>query len=294
MRTLQVPLILFVLHGEHMSQPSNPSQLDKGEASTGMSLQPMSFTDILDTTFSLYRNHFRLFVGISSVYFTSHIILTTFGHWLADWCDTALVILSYAGLAFASAGTYLGRRITFHTAFRQVVNRFKSYAGSGVLWLLVVLALSSTVIGIPVAIFLGTRWCFFPLTVLVEENSATTALRRSGELVKGAWWRVFSIMLAIFMIALTIELIFVIFSTSIIALSGIVGGMDYLELIRWCIWDESHDAIEGGLYLLHAINTAINALIMPIMAVGFTLLYVDQRIRKEGFDIEMMMSGKLD
>ena len=70
--------------------------------------------------------------------------------------------------------------------------------------------------------------------------------------------------------------------------------MDYLELIRWCIWDESHDAIEGGLYLLHAINTAINALIMPIMAVGFTLLYVDQRIRKEGFDIEMMMSDKLD
>ena len=207
MRTLQLPLILFLLHGERMSEPSNPSQLDKGEASTAP-LQPMGFAGILDTTFSLYRNHFRLFVGISAVYFTSHIILSTFGHWLADWCETALVILSYAGLAFASAGTYLGRRIKFHTAFRQVVNRFKSYAGSGVLWLLVVLALSFTVIGIPVAIFLGTRWCFFPLTVLVEENSATTALRRSGELVKGAWWRVFGILLAIVMIALTIELIF--------------------------------------------------------------------------------------
>ena len=275
-----------------MSKPSNPSQLDNSEASTAP-LQPMGFAGILDTTFSLYRNHFRLFVGISAVYFTSHIILSTFGHWLADWCETALVILSYAGLAFASAGTYLGRRITFHTAFRQVVNRFKSYAGSGVLWLLVVLALSFTVIGIPVAIFLGTRWCFFPLTVLVEENSATTALRRSGELVKGAWWRVFGIMLAIVMIALTIDLIFLVFSTSIFALSGIAGELDFLDILRRAIW-EPHGGMNGSLLLLHAINTVIDALTVPIMAIGFTLLYFDQRVRKEGFDIEMMMSRKLD
>lgn len=277
-----------------MSQPSNASQLNQGETSTGLSLQPMSFTDILDTTFSLYRNHFRSFVGISAVYFTSHIILTTFGHWLADWCDTGLVILSYAGMAFASAQTYLGRRITIHTAFGKVVNRFRSYAGSGVLWLFVVVGLSATVLGIPVAIFLGTRWAFFPLTVLVEETSATSALGRSSELVKGAWWRVFSIMLAIFMIALTIELITVISSTSIIALSGITGGMDFVELIRWCVWEESHDAIKGALHLLHAINTAINALTMPIMAIGFTLLYFDQRVRKEGFDIELHLTTSAD
>ena len=276
-----------------MSQPSNPPQLNKGESSTGVLLQPMGFADILDAMFSIYRNHFRLFAGISAVYFTSHIILATFGHWLADWCDTALWILSYAGLAFASAGTYLGRRITFHTAFWKVVNRFKSYAGSVVLWLLVVLALSFTVIGIPVAIFLGTRWCFFPLTVLVEENSATIALRRSGELVKGAWWRVFSIMLAIVMIALAIQLIFLVFSTSIIALSGIAGELDFLDILRRTIW-ESHGGMNRSLLLLHAINTVIAALTAPIMAIGFTLLYFDQRVRKEGFDIEMMMSRKLD
>ena len=34
-----------------------------------------------------------------------------------------------------------------------------------------------------------------------------------------------------------------------------------------------------------------NALIGPIYAIGLTLFYYDQRIRKEGFDIEWMMQG---
>jgi hypothetical protein len=38
------------------------------ETTTPISFQPMGFTDILDTTFSFYRDHFRLFVGISAVY----------------------------------------------------------------------------------------------------------------------------------------------------------------------------------------------------------------------------------
>ena len=50
-----------------MSQFTNPSQLNEGEASTEVFLQPMGFADILDTAFSLYRSHFRLFAGISVV-----------------------------------------------------------------------------------------------------------------------------------------------------------------------------------------------------------------------------------
>ena len=269
-----------------MPQLGNSSRPNQGETSTGASLQPMSFADILDTTFSMYRRHFPLFVGISAVYFTSHVVLTVYLHWVTDLCDIAALILSYAGSAFASAQIFMGRRVTVENALGQTMSRFKSYVGSGVLWLLVVSVLSVSVIGIPVAIFLGTRWGFFPLTVLVEDNSATAALRRSGELVKGAWWRVFSIMLAIAMIALAIELIFLAFSTSIFALSGIAGELDPLELLRRTVWDH-HGMMDPLLLLLHAINTAIEALTGPIMPIGFTLLYFDQRIRKEGFDIEM-------
>ncbi|MDE0297828.1 MAG: hypothetical protein OXN17_04295 [Candidatus Poribacteria bacterium] len=277
-----------------MSQPGNSSRFNQDETSAGVSLQPMSFADILDTTFSMYRRHFPLFLGISAVYFTSHVVLTVYWHWITDLCDIAVPILTYAGSVYASAQICLAKPVTVQSAFGQVMSRLMSFVGSAVLWLLVVLALSFTVIGIPVAIFLGTRWGFFPLTVLAENYPAAAALRRSGELVKGTWWRVFSIMLAIAMIALTIELIFVFFSTSIIALSGNTGEMDFMELIRWCVWGESHDEIKGALHLLHAINTAISALTGPITPIGFTLLYFDQRVRKEGFDIEWQMTKAVD
>ncbi len=32
-------------------------------------LQPMGVGDILDTTFSLYRKHFLMFLGLTSIYF---------------------------------------------------------------------------------------------------------------------------------------------------------------------------------------------------------------------------------
>ena len=254
----------------------------------------MSFADILDSTFSIYRRNFPLFVGISAVYFTSHVVLSVYLHWVTDLCGIAVLILSYAGSAFASSQNLMGRRVTVETALGKTMSRFKSYMGSGVLWLLVVSALSITVVGLPVAIFLGTRWGFFPLTALVEDNSATAALRRSGELVKGTWWRVFSIMLAIAMITLAIELIFLVFSTSMFALSGIAGDLDHLlELLRRTVWDH-HGRMEPSLLLLHAINTAIEALTGPIMAIGSTLLYFDQRVRKEGFDIEWHLTNAVD
>ena len=40
--------------------------------------------------------------------------------------------------------------------------------------------------------------------------------------------------------------------------------------------------------LMHLVNLGIDALTMPIWVIGGTLLYFDQRIRQEGFDIEVM------
>ena len=45
----------------------------------------------------------------------------------------------------------------------------------------------------------------------------------------------------------------------------------------------------GWLIFIQVANFFINALIVPISAIGLSLFYYDQRIRKEGFDIEWMM-----
>jgi hypothetical protein len=44
-------------------------------------------------------------------------------------------------------------------------------------------------------------------------------------------------------------------------------------------------------FLTHALNTAIASLIGPIYPIALTLFYYDQRIRREGFDIEQMMAA---
>jgi hypothetical protein len=65
------------------------------------------------------------------------------------------------------------------------------------------------IIGLPCGIYFGTRWGFHAQAVLVEEVSTTNALRRSRELVTGAWWRVFGILSALLVLAIIIELVLV-------------------------------------------------------------------------------------
>ena len=50
-----------------MNERNDLVQSDSGEM-TSASLQPMSFVDILDGMFMLYRQHFRLFFAIVAVY----------------------------------------------------------------------------------------------------------------------------------------------------------------------------------------------------------------------------------
>lgn len=290
----------------------NPNA-NNSETATPISFQPMGFTDILDTTFSFYRDRFRLFVGISAVYaFWSlfyRIVFSSSTHWLIDCCALVVDALFYGWLVCASMQTYLGRHTTPGAAFRQVERQFWSYLGSSLIWILVVgtvtigiavfgaLATSSSryntilgfIIGLPCGIYFGTRWGFYAQAVLVEEVSATNALRRSRELVTGTWWRVFGIIFAIFLIALMIELILVTFLMSIFVLSGVAGEVDFAEMIRQILQIMGYNAEEAD-DLLFVITAVIDTFTTPILPIGITLLYFDQRIRKEGFDIEMMVA----
>ena len=145
------------------------------------------------------------------------------------------------------------------------------------------------IIGIPFGIYFGTRWSFHAQAVLVEETSATNALRRSRELLTGAWWRVCGIIFAIFLLTLVIELILATSLMFIFVLLGVAGKVDLAEMIRQIGQMTGYNTEEAN-RLLQVINAAIDTLTTPILPIGITLLYFDQRIRKEGFDIEMMVA----
>ena len=294
-----------------MLQPNDSSQTNNSEASTTTSLQPMGFTDILDTIFSLYRNHFRLIFGICLVYFVlmlglnllsgiSIFFFSNSGSWgivigipvITSWLTLLISLVSIGVLLFAGAQAYLGRQIATGTAFRQITRRFWSYLGSTLLYVLIVGLLVVTCIGIPFAIYFAVRWGFYAQAVLIEETSATNALRRSSELVKGTWWRVFGILFAIFLLAFMIQTILqfsLLFGFGLTqAISGEGGVLKMLERLfipELTTWD--------GLvnYIIQSfINSVVTSLMLPVGIIGSTLLYFDQRIRKEGFDIEMRVT----
>lgn len=294
-----------------MLQSNDSSQTSNSETSATTSLQPMDFTDILDTIFSLYRNHFRLIFGICIVYFILMFglnLLTGISAFyfsnsgllamavavpaITSWITVLVLLFSIGALLFAGAQSYLGKQITTGNAFRQIARRFWPYLGSNILYMLVIGLLTLTCIGIPFAIYFVARWGFYGQAVLIEETSATNALGRSSQLVKGTWWRVFGILFAIFVLTFMIQTILQFSLLFVFGLTQAIGGEE--NLLRMIIqlfipelttWDGLVNYIIQGF-----INNVVNSLMLPVGIIGSTLLYFDQRIRKEGFDIEMRVT----
>ena len=270
-------------------------------------LQPMSFVDILDGIFMLYRQHFRLLFGIVAVYIViglgfdlisvsaatgaapgAGIVITL----LAGIGSIIVSFLVVAGLAYASALVYLDRDITAQDALKQAWRRFFSLLGSAILWGLVVVGLSVTIIGIPFAIYFSVRWGLYTLPVLFEETTARNALRRSTELVRGTWWRVFGIMLAVSVIAFMISFILEVSFGFILTLMGVaeIEGATLWDTIRRLFIPMPNEVGWLPYAIRRFVSVVIAGLAMPIGIIGSMLLYFDLRVRKEGFDIEMQVT----
>lgn len=272
------------------------------------SLQPMSFVDILDGIFSIYRSHFRLFFGIIVVYFVVGFVLEHISMYaITGSASSANIIVSTltsiviyfvsllvaAGLIYASAQIYLSRDITSQAALQQGWRRFLPFLGGTILYYLVAGGLFITIIGIPFAIYFAFRWGLYGLPVLVEESTARNGLRRSTELVKGTWWRVCGIMLAISVI--TFMIAFILQTSYVLLLSSLSGGTGTEDTTLWetlrRLYIPTPDDVGWAFYSIQHLGTLVIAgLTMPIGSIGSTLLYFDLRIRKEAFDIEMQVT----
>lgn len=221
------------------------------------------------------------------------------------------------GLMLASAEAYLDRRIRVGSVLRQCRHRFlRCWVGSLLFGLLAVILIflsavllvrtsrfffgnADDLIGpllillIPILVtgWFITYWCFFAAAVLVEEKSMLDALRRRGELIQGNGWRIVGSVLAIFLLSFVIGLILRVTFAFPLTFSGLKGVGDFSRNLQWMVFWEMPTQ-RTGLYLSHVlmylINLGIDTFTLPIWVIGCTLLYFNQRIRKEGFDIEVM------
>jgi len=105
---------------------------------------------------------------------------------------------------------------------------------------------------------------------VVEDLGITASLRRSAVLSKGARSRV-----------LTIYFVFVVLSFIIgLAIGALFGGIGVLfrnPLIAMI-----------SIYLGSFVSGSLTG---PLATIGISLLYYDERVRKEAFDLQLMMSS---
>ncbi|WP_371678294.1 hypothetical protein [Streptomyces sp. NBC_01276] len=146
------------------------------------------------------------------------------------------------------------------------------------------------VLGVPVSMVL-LAWFYVtfvlaPPALMLERGSVTDALKRSAKLVRGSWWRIFGISLLTWLLrGITSAIIVMPFAA--VALFLAPGGLGSLL---------DGSATTGWTFLIiAAIGSVVGATVTLPMQTGVTtLLYVDQRIRREALDLELARAAGQD
>ncbi len=285
-----------------MLEQNNTSLQDNNKSTLATTpLKPMGFGEILDTTFSLYRKNLTLFLGLvafsvfgelalhlftdfSDFFFSRYLLL---GIGMVIFAVTFFTI-GVGGIVIGTGATYLNEDITIRSVLQHTIQRFWQLLGCLFLWSLVVGGLTVTIIGIPFAIFFAVRWGFFIGTVMLEKPMVSTPFRRSGQLVSEMWWQMFGMLLALFLFSTLVHAIFEISIGFILILTHPGGEIGFIDILEWGLLSEPFENSAPFFQaVLLVIHLCVYAISFPIWIIGITLVYFNQRIRKEGFDIEM-------
>jgi hypothetical protein len=119
--------------------------------------------------------------------------------------------------------------------------------------------------------WMSLRYSLAVPACVVEELPATGAIKRSIQLSQGSRGRIFVLGLLVYAVRM---------------LLGVLFGF---PLIALAVKHPGHPLPVGWLMFQQVGVFVSSSLIGPIYSIGLTLFYYDQRIRKEGFDIEWMM-----
>ena len=124
-----------------------------------------------------------------------------------------------------------------------------------------------TLAGVVIAVWLGVNWFCAAHAVVIEGKGPIAGLGRSWNLVRGSWWRIFGI-------GLVFAIVIVVAAMVISIPIGVIGGVAFA-------------AGSGGIVASLA-AAAASILITPFAYIAGTLIYFDLRVRKEGFDLDVL------
>jgi hypothetical protein len=122
-------------------------------------------------------------------------------------------------------------------------------------------------------VWMSLRYSLAVPACVVEDLPAGKALKRSVALSDGSRGRIFVMGLLVYAVRMLLAMLF------------------GFPIILFAVKHPGHQLPMDWLTLQQIGVFITNTLIGPIYATGLTLFYYDQRIRKEGFDIEWMMQA---
>lgn len=245
-------------------------------------LQPLTTGQLLDRVFTLYRQNFLLFFLIAAVPQALFLLMMSGGALTAGtspFMSIAIILLAFvvymAALALcqgattvAVSETYLGRPVTMAEAYRRMLPRTLVLAGTMIGFSLL-LGIGFLLLIVPGIYFMVTYG--LALTVVaIEKVGFSEGMSRSSDLVKGNRGRIGVIYLL--SIVATYVLAFALALPAALASEAL---KDTLPLVA--------AMLEFGAQVVSS------ALATPIGLIGFTLAYYDARVRKEAFDLHLMM-----
>jgi hypothetical protein len=231
---------------------------------------------ILSAAARMYVSHLRLFVGIGLLLVPISLLITLFQALLLTATSVLGIddqaagagLLVLIALIVGSTMTWLGLGLVQAVAVRAMVEidqgrelgplaAFRLAATHGrVLWAILLAVavetlLTSSVLLIPVAIWVAVRWALAVQVVVIEGGPVRKAFRRSGLLVRGHWLKVASLTVALGLIA--------------VVLGPAVGTALIL-------------ATDLPLWLLNVVAGLVYVLTMPFVALATSYVYFDTRV----------------
>ncbi len=247
-----------------------------------LQLRPFTVGEILDATFTIYRRRFQQLTILAAIIVVP---LGLIQGWLAaelsdasaDPDDVGATILAAslalfvvgfligqlatAAITRAVADAYLELESDWRSSWNAATARFGTILVAAILYG-IGLFFGLLFLVIP-GIIIAVSWAVYMPAIMVEDLGASDSLRRSWNLVSGRRWPVFG----------TILLVTILAGIAGAIVSGILGAL----------FPDS----AAGQALVSMLGSLVTT---PFVAAATVVIYFDLRVRKEGFDLELLAS----
>ena len=309
---------------ETLPAPGSWQGYGSSEQAAAYALRPLSTGEVLDRAFAIYRANFWLFAGLASLtgafslilnaiqLVAHHIVLLHHGIRIAAMVTElssvgmALLVLPveavvYAASVYALCELYLGRKTTAKESLQATIGRWLRYCGIAVwlgwsaVWVTLVVVVPGFVLvamgarapallvvggfvlfigfvgGIVYGVIAYIRNSLAIPVAVMEQTGVRASMRRSKTLAAGSKGRIFVVLL----IAIALYMV-----------AGAIESPMILLIARTPF--QEHVIAQSAMLL---IGFVARTLVSPVALIGLTLVYFDQRVRMEAFDLVMLLGS---